>query len=310
MFKKSNNGNKEQTSKALIKSKQSWFSKIPYLFTKPSLSEEELELLEEILLSSDAGYETTINIIEQVRNRLSQASTSDSHNSITILKDILIETLNYDPNDNYSKREAKPYVILVVGINGVGKTTSIAKLASLFTQQGKTVLLSAGDTFRAAASEQLTYWAEKLKVDIVKQPQGSDPGAVVYDSYQAAVSRSIDVLLIDTAGRMNNKSNLMDELAKIKRILSQHDSEAPHEVILVLDATTGLNGLEQAKAFTESTQTSGIFLTKLDGTSKGGVVFPITSELGIPIIFIGTGETERDIAYFDPEDFVEAILDI
>ncbi|MQG85912.1 MAG: signal recognition particle-docking protein FtsY [SAR202 cluster bacterium] len=309
IFRKSNTANQEQTSKALSKSKQNWFSKIPSLFSKPNLSEEEFELLEEILLSADVGYSSTINIIEQVRSRLTNPSRDNSHTSIQILKEILIESLSFDINWNSQGTEGKPYVILVVGINGVGKTTSIAKLAALFSRQGQSVLLSAGDTFRAAASEQLSHWAEKLDVEIVKQPQGSDPGAVVYDSYRAAVARSIDVLLIDTAGRMNNKSNLMDELAKIKRILTQHDETAPHEVILVLDATTGLNGLEQAKSFTETTQPSGIFLTKLDGTSKGGVVFPITSELGMPVMFIGTGETEDDIAYFNSQQFVEAILE-
>ena len=309
IFRKSNTANQEQTSKALSKSKQNWFSKIPSLFSKPNLSEEEFELLEEILLSADVGYSSTINIIEQVRSRLTNPSRDNSQTSIQILKEILIESLSFDINWDSQGTEGKPYVILVVGINGVGKTTSIAKLAALFSRQGQSVLLSAGDTFRAAASEQLSHWAEKLDVEIVKQPQGSDPGAVVYDSYRAAVARSIDVLLIDTAGRMNNKSNLMDELAKIKRILTQHDETAPHEVILVLDATTGLNGLEQAKSFTETTQPSGIFLTKLDGTSKGGVVFPITSELGMPVMFIGTGETEDDIAYFNSQQFVEAILE-
>tara|TARA_A100001037_G_scaffold292926_1_gene308883 strand:+ start:3143 stop:4084 length:942 start_codon:yes stop_codon:yes gene_type:complete len=309
LFKKSGTTNLEQTTKAVIKSKQSWFSKLPSLFQKQNLSNEEYELLEEILLSSDVGYQTSMNIIEEVKLRLSDNKRDHAQSSISILKEVLINYLTFSSRPHMQFIDAKPFVILVVGINGVGKTTSIAKLASLFTKQDKSVLLSAGDTFRAAAAEQLSYWANTLGVDIVKQPQGSDPGAVVYDSYQAALARDTDILLIDTAGRMNNKSNLMDELTKIKRVLGQHDDSAPHEVILVLDATTGLNGLEQAKSFTNSAQTSGIFLTKLDGTSKGGVVFPITSELEIPILFIGTGEKEDDIAIFDPSEFVEAILD-
>ena len=308
LFRKSSNINKTQTSNALSKSKQNWFSKIPTLLGKQNLSEEDFELLEEILLGSDVGYNTAMKIIDDVKTRLYALPRETSAQPIDIMKNVLTEYLTFESPDTYMNIDSKPYVILVVGINGVGKTTSIAKLASLFTKQKKSVLLSAGDTFRAAAAEQLTYWADTLQIDIVKQPQGSDPGAVVYDSYQAAVSRGIDVLLIDTAGRMNNKNNLMDELAKIKRILSKNDPSSPHEVILVLDATTGLNGLEQAKSFTESVQTSGIFLTKLDGTSKGGVVFPITAELRIPILFIGTGETANDVAYFDPSHFVEAIL--
>ena len=279
------------------------------LFSKKKIDQNLLDKFEELLIQSDVGTQIAADLKEKFKKEKIGKEIKDEKEIFDFLGGQISKILSPYERKLGSLYNGSPSIIVVAGVNGAGKTTTIGKLGKLFKNDGKKIVFGAADTFRAAASEQLSHWAEKLDVEIVKQPQGSDPGAVVYDSYRAAVARSIDVLLIDTAGRMNNKSNLMDELAKIKRILTQHDETAPHEVILVLDATTGLNGLEQAKSFTETTQTSGIFLTKLDGTSKGGVVFPITSELGIPVMFIGTGETEDDIAYFDPQQFVEAILE-
>jgi fused signal recognition particle receptor len=308
IFKKNNTPENPDNYKNTINKKQNWLSKLPIIFSKNKLTDQDWEELEEILISSDAGYSMSQKIIDLLRKEI-QSTPNNNVSHLEILREVLITQLEYLAPESEAVIKT-PYVILVVGINGVGKTTSIAKLASYFKQSGKSVLLSAGDTFRAAAAEQLEYWADKVGVDIVKQPQGSDPGSVVFDSYQAARARNIDILLIDTAGRMNNKSNLMEELTKIKRVLTKNDPDAPHEVILILDATTGLNGLEQAKSFNEAVQCTGVFLTKLDGTSKGGIVLAVKDQLNIPILFIGTGESMADIAYFEPVEFVDAMLEI
>ena len=311
IFKRNRDENKKQTADVVQASRERWFGRILGLLRSSRLDDSVWEELEEILISSDVGVDGSLRIIDELKTRVKEDKLEDPDQVFQVLKESLVrdleEGLTGDPWMD-STEEASPYVILMVGVNGVGKTTSIAKLAHQFKQAGKTVILGAADTFRAAAKEQLEILAEQVGVDVISHRSGADPGAVAYDAYQASKARGADVLIIDTAGRLHTKSNLMEELRKINRVLQRLDPTAPHQVILTMDATTGHNGLAQAKAFKETVNCTGIFLAKLDGTARGGIVLAIKQELQVPILFIGTGEGLDDLAPFDTKDFVDALL--
>ena len=273
------------------------------------LDEDFLEELEEILISSDVGVKTSMEIVEELRERALSEKAFDPEAIQNLIKDEIEEILLAPTADEEEQAPPQPpYVILVVGVNGTGKTTTIGKLAHRFASEGDKVMLAAADTFRAAAIEQLEVWAERAGVELVKHKAQADPAAVVFDAIHAAKTRKADVLIIDTAGRLHTKSNLMNELEKMKRILGREIPEAPHEVLLVLDATTGQNGLTQAQEFTKFSGLSGIVLTKLDGTAKGGVVIAITKEMDLPIRYVGVGEKIDDLVDFDPRDFVDGLF--
>ncbi|MGN1002229.1 MAG: signal recognition particle-docking protein FtsY [Oscillospiraceae bacterium] len=269
-------------------------------------NEEFFDELEETLILADAGVDVSVKAVEQLRQVTRQRGLRGGEEVRAALCEILTGVL--DVGDRELKLTTKPSVILMVGVNGVGKTTTIGKLAANFTAQGKKVLLAAGDTFRAAAAEQLTVWAQRSGADIVRHEEGSDPAAVVFDSIAAARARGADLIIIDTAGRLHNKQNLMNELSKIRRIISRELPEADVETLLVLDATTGQNGLLQAKSFKESADITGVVLTKLDGTARGGIVFAIADELNIPVKYIGVGEQQDDLMPFEAEGFVSELL--
>ncbi|MCH8832311.1 MAG: signal recognition particle-docking protein FtsY [Chloroflexi bacterium] len=311
IFKRNRDENKKQTADVVQASRERWFGRILGLLRSSRLDDSVWEELEEILISSDVGVDGSLRIIDELKTRVKEDKLEDPDQVFQVLKESLVrdleEGLTGDPWMD-STEEASPYVILMVGVNGVGKTTSIAKLAHQFKQAGKKVILGAADTFRAAAEEQLEILGERVGVDVISHRSGADPGAVAYDAYQASKARGADVLIIDTAGRLHTKSNLMEELRKINRVLQRLDPAAPHQVILTMDATTGHNGLAQAKAFKETVNCTGIFLAKLDGTARGGIVLAIKQELQVPILFIGTGEGLDDLAPFDTKDFVDALL--
>ena len=277
-----------------------------HLFDRPTVDDGVWEELEELLVSADVGVSTTEKLIERVKQRVAQEKTNDASLVRDALKAEMVSLLRIPPQE-VPDTLSLPRVVLVVGVNGSGKTTSIAKLAYSLKGNGKSVILAAADTFRAAAIDQLSCWGERVGVDVIAHQPGADPGAVVFDTLQAARSRQIDEVIIDTAGRLHTKFNLMEELKKVKRVAAKDDATAPHEVILVLDATTGQNGLTQARYFTEAVGVTGIFLAKLDGTARGGIVLAICDELKIPIQFIGVGEKLEDIMPFDAEAFVEAL---
>jgi fused signal recognition particle receptor len=288
----------------LSKTRQAFSGGFDKLFTrKGPLDEELLEQIEELLITSDIGVRTSMDLIE----RIAAAKISSAEEVKTLLKraieSLLTACASPEPQDTES-----PHVTLVVGVNGTGKTTTIGKLAATATRSGQKVLIAAGDTFRAAAIEQLQIWADRAGAQMIKHRENADPAAVAFDAASAALSRDIDLVLIDTAGRLHTKVNLMEELKKIKRSLAKKISAAPHEVLLVLDATTGQNALSQARLFKESLDVSGLVLTKLDGTAKGGIVVSICSELNIPIKYIGIGEDIDDLQAFDPRQFVEALI--
>ena len=274
------------------------------------LDEEQLKRLENALLAADLGVRTTRELLDAVRNAPADASLRDPAQLRAALKQQLLEILRAAPaTPNGSAPDHRPHVIFVVGVNGTGKTTTIGKLAHRLHREGATVLLCAGDTFRAAAVEQLAIWAERTGAEIIKQKAGADPAAVVYDGLTAARARGVDAVIVDTAGRLHTKSNLMAELDKMKRTAAKLVPGAPHDVLLVLDATTGQNGLAQAREFTAAAGVTGIVLTKLDGTARGGIVVPIVRELGLPVRFVGTGETADDLVPFDAQTFVNSLFD-
>lgn len=292
----------------LTKTRKGITEKIDSLMkTYTKVDEEFLEELEEILIVSDVGMSTTMKIIERLRDEIKTNKLSDTEEVKSVLKNIL-EDLLTTTKDNSLNLSPSPSIIIVIGVNGVGKTTSIGKIAYNIKLSGKKVLMAAGDTFRAAAIDQLKVWGDRVGVNVIHQQEGSDPAAIIYDAIQAAKARKIDVLICDTAGRLHNKKNLMNELGKVFKIINREYPEARKEVLLVLDATTGQNAIQQAKTFKEVADITGITLTKLDGTAKGGVVLGITSELDIPVKFIGVGEGVRDLQPFNPKDFVEALL--
>ena len=310
LFRRNREEEKKATEQAVRPSRERWFGRIANLLRSSRIDDSVWDEIEEILISSDVGVETSLRIIERLKQQVRQERLESPEAVTEALKQALAQDLTIDPGDDSPGGDASPnpYVILMVGVNGVGKTTSIAKLAHYFTQSGRKVILGAGDTFRAAAADQLEILGQRVGVDVIRHNQGADPGAVAYDSYQASKARRADVLIFDTAGRLHTKSNLMEELRKIHRVLKRQDPTAPHEVILTLDATTGHNGLAQAKSFQEAVDCTGIFLAKLDGTARGGIVLAIRQELGMPILFIGTGEGLDDMAPFDPTNFVDALL--
>ncbi len=299
---------------AVEKTRRTFFSRIGGIFRR-GLSEEVWDELEETLISADAGVETALKILEDVKERVQREGIRDPADALEALKDELKSILRVETgrgrifhSNGASEPLPKPAVILVVGVNGTGKTTSIGKLAHTYRSQGKKLVLAAADTFRAAAIEQLKHWGERAGVDVVAHQQGADPGAVVFDAMVAAEKRDADVLIIDTAGRLHTKVNLMEELRKVNRIIQRKVPDAPHEVLLVLDATTGQNAMHQAKYFTEAVGVTGVILAKLDGTAKGGVIFSVCHQLGVPVRFVGTGEKPQDLAPFDPTEFVDALF--
>jgi fused signal recognition particle receptor len=262
-----------------------------------------------LLIQADVGANTTIELVNALREQVARNRVHRSEEMQALLKQHLERMLHTDGHPYLHYNAEPPAVVLVVGVNGSGKTTSIAKLARYHQQRGQKVVLAAGDTFRAAAIDQLAVWAERLGVDLVAHQPGADPGAVIYDAISAAHSRAADVVIADTAGRLHTKHNLMKELRKIRNVAAKQVPGAPHETILVLDATTGQNGLAQARTFGEAVDVTGLFLAKLDGTAKGGIAFAVAQQLGLPILFVGTGERPEDMAEFDPRDFVEALFE-
>ena len=306
IFRKSNN---DKLDKSLEKTSSSFIEKIKKVVVgKTKVDATTLDDLEEVLITSDVGVKTTLKIINSIEERVRKEKYTNAQELDTILKEE-ISNIIFDNSDSdaYEIKE-KPHVILVVGVNGVGKTTSIGKLANFFKNQGLSVMIGAADTFRAAAIEQLEEWAIRSNVDIVKQEMGSDPASVSYDTLNSAINKNHDIVIIDTAGRLHNKVNLMNELSKIGRVLKKLNINAPHEILLVLDGSTGQNAYEQAKQFSEATEITSMMVTKLDGTAKGGVVIGISDQLSIPIKFIGTGESIDDIEIFDKKQFVESFF--
>jgi fused signal recognition particle receptor len=296
----------DKTEKAVKRSRESWFGKMARLFDRTSVEDELWGELEDLLIAADVGVATTQKLIEKVKRRVGTEKLSEGTLVRAALKEEMVNLLKVDGGAGGISKSAGARIILVVGVNGSGKTTSIAKLANDFKNEGERVILAAADTFRAAAIDQLKLWGERVGVEVVAHQPGGDPGAVVYDALQAAQNRQAEVVVIDTAGRLHTKFNLMEELKKIKRVAGKYDM--PQDVLLVIDATTGQNGLTQARHFTEAVEVNGIFLAKLDGTAKGGIVLAICDELKIPITYIGTGEQLDDIAPFDADTFVGAIF--
>jgi fused signal recognition particle receptor len=294
--------------KGVRKSREGWFSRVVSLFDRAAVAEPLWDELEELLISADVGMATATKLIDRVKARAGRDKLAGGDRVLSILKEEMAEMLKVaEPPQSIDAESPGPRVILVVGVNGTGKTLSIAKLAASMKAQGKNVIIAAADTFRAAAIDQIKILGERVGADVIAHQPGADPGAVVFDSLEAARARNADAVIIDTAGRVHTKYNLMEELKKIKRVASRSDPGAPHEVLLVLDATTGQNGLVQAKRFAEAVDVSGIFLTKLDGTARGGIVLAICDELKIPIRFVGTGESVDDIAPFNAQSFVEEL---
>jgi len=306
----------ETLDQGLQKTREGFFGKITKAIAgKSTIDAEVLDNVEDALVSADVGIETTVEIINRIEKRVARDKYIGTIELNTILKTEIENVLVTAPKDlSYENYELpaghRPHVILVVGVNGVGKTTTIGKLAHNFSLAGKSVLLGAADTFRAAAADQLTIWSERTNVTIVKKEMGSDPASVAYDTVISGVAKEVDVIIIDTAGRLHNKVHLIDELTKIKRVIQKVIPEAPHEVMLVLDGSTGQNALEQAKHFTAATDVSAITITKLDGTAKGGVVLAIAHQFKIPVKFIGVGEKAEDLLVFDKHQFVEGLFNL
>ena len=306
-FRRNEEKEKENTARAVRKSRQTWFGKMTTLFSRPELDDAAWDELEELLISADVGVTTTLKLLETVQTRIAEERITEPAEIMETLKDEMIYLVDFEDADETLEAQDGPLVILMVGVNGVGKTTSIAKLAQLYIESGQSVILGAADTFRAAAIEQLQIWGERLGIDVIAHRSGADPGAVAFDTIQAAKARGTDVVLIDTAGRLHTKTNLMEELKKIQRIMERQEVGA-HKVLVTIDATTGQNGLIQAKAFTEAVECEGVFLAKVDSSAKGGIIFGIADELSLPILFIGTGEQADDIAPFRPHEFVSGLF--
>ena len=302
------NKNKTSLKDRLFKSKKKLGDGLSALVIgKKKIDEDLLEELEILLISSDIGIQTTDKVIESVRKKASRKELKDEDSLYQLIK-LELESLLVTDSDLEPNTEI-PFVILVVGINGAGKTTTIGKLAKLFQSEGKSVMLAAGDTFRAAAVEQLQVWGERNDITVIAQKTGADAASVVYDAYQSAIAKKTDILIADTAGRLHTQDNLMQELEKIKRVLKKHNENAPHETLLVIDGGSGQNAVQQANEFHKSIQLSGLAITKLDGTAKGGVLFSISDSLKIPIRFIGVGEGIEDLKPFNSKDFVDALFD-
>ena len=298
----------DETHIAAEKTRRAWFGRMATLFHGPSLNEQLWEDLEELLVSADVGMSTTQLLLERTRESMRSRGLSQPGEAMQALKEEMVDILDVGLETHPLEARERPLILLIVGVNGAGKTTSVAKLARLYQESGLVVLLGAADTFRAAATEQLQSWGRRLGADVIAHQPGADPGAVAFDALQAARARGADVVIVDTAGRIHTKVNLMEELKKVHRVLSGKDSVDSQRVLLTLDATTGQNGLLQAKAFTDAIECHGVFLAKLDGSAKGGVVLAIAHEVKLPVLFIGTGEEIDDIAAFDPRQFVEALF--
>lgn len=304
---------KENLDKGLAKSNETVIQKLTRVVVgKSKVDDDILDELEEILISSDVGVDTTIKIIDRIQERVAKDKFISTNELNTILREeikfLLSENKAYNGVSFAIPEGIKPYVIMVVGVNGVGKTTTIGKLANKYKQDGKSVVLGAADTFRAAAIEQLAVWADRVQVPIVKQQMGSDPASVAFDTLTSAKQSNADVVIIDTAGRLHNKVNLMNELSKIKKVMCKVVPDAPHEVLLVLDGSTGQNAFEQAKHFTQATDVTSLAITKLDGTAKGGVVIGVSNEFQIPVKYIGVGEGINDLQIFDRTEFVDSLF--
>ena len=306
---------KESLDQGLQKTKEGFLSRLSKAIAgKSTVDEEVLDNLEDALVSADVGIDTTVRIIKQIEKKVAQDKYLNTSELNKILQQEIEAILVDSPETSYRDFSVPaghaPHVILVVGVNGVGKTTTIGKLAYNFKKAGKSVLLGAADTFRAAAVDQLTIWSERVGVPIVKQGMGADPGAVAFDTVQSGVARGVDVVIIDTAGRLHNKAYLMEELSKISRVVKKIMPDAPHEVLLVLDGSTGQNALEQARQFTAATEVTALAITKLDGTAKGGVVLAIADQFRIPVKFIGVGEKMEDLLVFDKHEFVDSLFSL
>jgi len=308
-----NKAKKENLDKGLAKTKENVFKKMTRAVVgKSKVDDDVLDQLEEILISSDVGVDTTIRIIERIEARVARDRYVDTSELNNILREeiaaLLGENEYNEVGDFDLPADKKPYVIMVVGVNGVGKTTTIGKLAHKFKSAGKKVVLGAADTFRAAAIEQLEIWAERVDVPLIKQKMGSDPASVAYDALASAKSKDADVVIVDTAGRLHNKVNLMNELSKVKKVMQKLVPEAPHEILLILDGSTGQNAFEQAKQFTKATDITAMAITKLDGTAKGGVVIGVSDQLKVPVKYIGIGEGVDDLQIFDRKAFVDSLF--
>jgi fused signal recognition particle receptor len=313
LSRKSKEEERQTLDSGLAKTKESFFSKLAKAVVgKSSVDDDVLDRLEETLITSDVGVETTLKIIDRLQERIRRDKYISTSELNAILRAEIAQLLRQPQSDFPADFDApmphKPYVILVVGVNGVGKTTTIAKLAYRYKQAGRSVMLGAADTFRAAAVEQLMLWADRVDVPIVQQGMGADPASVAFDTLQSAIAKQSDVVIIDTAGRLHNKAGLMNELTKIRRVMQKLVPDAPHEVLLVLDASTGQNAVEQARQFTAATDVNALALTKLDGTAKGGVIIGISDQFRIPVRYIGLGEKMTDLQLFNPSEFVESLF--
>lgn len=309
LFGRDKEKDRERTEAALESTRRSWFGQVATLFRRSGIDDELWDDLEETLILGDVGVATTQKILDTLRDRVRRESVSDPAVALEMLKQEIGVLLEAGGDARPMETENPPLVLLVVGVNGVGKTTSIAKLANAYLEEGRSVLLGAADTFRAAAIDQLQEWGRRLEVDVVAHRPGADPASVAFDALSAARARGVDVVIIDTAGRLHSKSNLMEELKKIRRALSRQVGEESQRVLLTLDATTGQNGLYQARAFVDAVECDGVFLAKLDGTAKGGIAIAVADELGLPVVYVGTGESAGDVAAFDAEAFAEGLFE-
>ncbi len=296
----------KKTRESMERTRQAWTGRISGIFDRAEFTDDLWEELEEILIAADVGVNASLKLVECTQARIKNEKIREAGEVRRVLGEEMARILTSPSPDGFHLKEGKPAVLLMVGVNGTGKTTTIAKLAHLLKKDGKQVVMAAGDTFRAAAIEQLKYWGNRLGVDVIAGQPGGDPGAVVYDALEAAKKRGVDYLVVDTAGRIQTKSNLMEELKKIRRIIER--SSIDPQVLLVLDANTGQNGLSQARYFTEAVKVDAVIIAKLDSTSKGGVILGIVDELRIPVAFIGTGQEPEDLAAFNPDEFVQALL--
>ncbi len=309
IFGRDKEKDRQRTDAALENTRRSWFGQVATLFRRSGIDDELWDELEETLILGDVGVATTQKILDSLRDRVRRESVSDPAEALELLKQEISLLLQAGGAAPQMETVKPPLVLLVVGVNGVGKTTSIAKLTNAYLEEGRSVLLGAADTFRAAAIDQLQEWGRRLDVDVVAHRPGADPASVAFDALSAARARGVDVVIIDTAGRLHTKSNLMEEMKKIRRALSRQVNEESQRVLLTLDATTGQNGLYQARAFVDAVKCDGVFLAKLDGTAKGGIAIAVADELGLPVLYVGTGESPGDVAAFDPHAFAEALFD-
>ena len=307
MFNLLGKNNNQKTVKALDKTRRTWFNLIGDIFHRDRIDDDIWDNLEELLITADVGIRPTNVLIDRLKDRVLEKSATEPKQVLDLLREEILSIVSFESQVSFDNDDL--LVLLVIGINGVGKTTSIAKLASLYKHDGKNVILGASDTFRAAGVEQLKVWGERLKTDVIHHQPGSDPSAVAFDVVQAARNRKADVAIIDTAGRLHSKTNLMEELKKIRRVINKAGERTVTKVILTLDATTGQNGLIQARTFSESLDCDGVFLSKLDGSSKGGIIIAIYQDLKLPVLYVGTGETLEDIATFSPQEFVNSLFD-